>query len=86
MRPCQSASMRHSSWPTVAQRQQPPVRRSRAPNAADLDALLGGAELEMPEIEGDLASLQAEQGAVFDVRQRECDCVRSCAARGGFAA
>ena len=86
MRPCQSASMRHSTWPTAVQRQRSPVWRTRAPNAADLDALLGGAELEMPEIEGDLASLQAEQGAVFDVRQRECDCVRSSTFSFGGAA
>ncbi|KAI7836281.1 hypothetical protein COHA_009869 [Chlorella ohadii] len=50
--------------------QQPRSNRGAAVAAAaqppniDLDALLG--ELETPEIDADLATLQAEQGAVFD--------------------
>ncbi|PRW61168.1 glycine cleavage system T [Chlorella sorokiniana] len=50
---------------------QQPLRRGHVLIAAaaqppniDLDALLG--ELEAPEIDADLATLQAEQGAVFD--------------------
>lgn len=40
-------------------------RAAAAPELPDLDALLGG--LDLPEIDADLASLQTEQGAVFDV-------------------
>lgn len=48
------------------QRQQWQWRTAAAsPELPDLDALLD--DLDMPEIDADLASLQTEQGAVFDV-------------------
>ena len=53
-------------------RQQQQQRRQQqaaaAPELPDLDALLG--DLDMPEIDADLATVQTEQGAVFDVRKK----------------
>lgn len=49
----------------AARRRREAWRAAAAPELPDLDALLG--DLDLPEIDADLASLQTEQGAVFDV-------------------